>query len=66
MASHVTRLWLSAGPGLDYETEHYHPITVEVTDSAGNTLRQDFNVTVLNVNERPTSLTLEPNNTVSA
>ena len=58
-------VWLSAGPGLDYEEEHYHPITVQVTDSAGNTLQQHFNVTVLDLNENPTNLTLEPNNTVS-
>ncbi|XP_076442794.1 protocadherin-16-like [Babylonia areolata] len=52
------------GPGLNYEEEQVHLITVKVTDSAGNTLKQDFNVTVVNVNERPSGLSLDPDSSV--
>ncbi|KAL8601316.1 hypothetical protein ACOMHN_054610 [Nucella lapillus] len=54
----------AVGPGLDYEAATFHPISVNVKDNAGNTLTTDFNVTVVNVNERPSNLSLQPNSSV--
>ena len=48
---------------LDYETNTNHNITVEVTDSGGNTYNEMFNISVNDINENPTDLSLS-NNTI--
>ena len=46
------------GSQLDYETATSHDITVRVTDSAGNTYDEVMSISVSNVNETPTDLTM--------
>ena len=43
-------------PGLDYETNTSHRITVEAHSSDGSLVRQTFSIAVLNINEAPTLL----------
>ncbi|PLX45987.1 MAG: hypothetical protein C0605_00080, partial [Hyphomicrobiales bacterium] len=43
------------GANLDFESADSHLITVEVTDSAGNTYSEDISIAVNNVNEYATS-----------
>jgi mRNA-degrading endonuclease HigB of HigAB toxin-antitoxin module len=48
----------------DYETKASYSITVTATDNAGATYSKSFNISVLNVNEAPTGITLS-NNTIN-
>ena len=49
------------GSKLNFEDASSHEITVEVTDSAGNTYDENFTIDVGNVNEGPGDLTLTGN-----
>jgi Ca2+-binding RTX toxin-like protein len=46
------------GSLLDYETATSHNVTVRVTDSGGNTYDEVMSISVSNVNETPTDLTM--------
>ncbi|CAL1533864.1 unnamed protein product [Lymnaea stagnalis] len=50
----------SVGPGavLDYETKNWYELTVIVIDSTRNIFEKTFNVSVTNVNERPSAVKL--------
>ena len=52
-------LWLTAGNELDFETESQVNLTLEISDSGGNTTSVPFVVNVNNVNEVPVSLESE-------
>jgi len=43
---------------LDAETAESHVITLQATDSAGNMLQKNYNITVNDLNEAPTAITL--------
>ena len=43
---------------MDFEDAASHQITVEVTDAAGNSYEESFNINLTDVNESPTDLTL--------
>ena len=43
----------------DYETKQYYSITITSSDSAGANLTQDFTITVNNINEPVSSISLE-------
>ena len=49
---------VAAGAGIDFESDASHDITVEVTDSAGNTYSEVVTVTVNDVNEAPTDIVM--------
>ena len=51
-------LKLKPGQALDYEAGASVPLTLTVTDAAGASYSEDFAVTVTNVNEAPTKLSL--------
>ena len=53
------------GSKLDFEAATSHDITVEVTDSAGNTYDETFTVNLTNVNEGPSDLTWSGSNSIS-
>ena len=52
-------LFLAPGVSFDFETETAATITVRVTDSAGAAFEQPLTVTITNVNEAPTAITLD-------
>jgi uncharacterized repeat protein (TIGR01451 family) len=43
-----------ATPTLDYETDQSHTVTVQSTDSQGNTVEEDFTIEVQDINDTPT------------
>ena len=49
---------VAAGASIDFETDQTHDITIETTDSAGNTYSEVVTITVNDVNEAPTDITL--------
>ena len=49
---------VAAGANIDFETDQSHDITVETTDSAGNTYSEVVTLTVKDVNEAPSDITL--------
>jgi hypothetical protein len=49
------------GTLLDYEAADSHEITIQVTDSGGETYRETFTVHINDVNEAPTDLSLSGN-----
>ncbi|MBA5776302.1 cadherin domain-containing protein, partial [Stappia sp. F7233] len=51
-------LRVADGGLLDFETATSHQVTVEVEDSAGNTWQETFTLSVTDVNETPTDITL--------
>lgn len=42
----------------DYETQQSYSITVTAADSLGNSTNQDFTITVVDVNESPSDVSL--------
>ncbi|MDZ4852896.1 MAG: cadherin domain-containing protein [Pirellulaceae bacterium] len=55
-----TQLRVANGSLLDFDTQSSHSIGVRVTDSAGNTYDEVFQILLTNVNEPPTDITLSP------
>ena len=53
-----TEVRVKAGANIDYETATNHDITIEITDSGGNTYSEVVTVNVNNINEAPTDLSL--------
>ena len=53
------------GSKLDFEAATSHDITVEVTDSGGNTYDETFTVNLTNANEGPSDLTWSGSNSVT-
>ncbi|MXN67497.1 tandem-95 repeat protein [Stappia sp. GBMRC 2046] len=51
-------LRVANGGSLDHEAAPSHDVTVEVTDSGGNTRQETFTISVEDLNERPTDITL--------
>ena len=49
---------VAAGAGIDFETDQSHDITIETTDAAGNTYSEVVTLSVNDVNEAPTDITL--------
>ena len=52
------QLKLKAGVSADYETQSTYAVTVTTTDGLGSTFAQSFSVTINDVNEAPTAITL--------
>lgn len=52
---------LKSSAVFDYEDKASYSITIIATDSAGATFSKNFNISVLNVNEAPTGITLSAN-----
>jgi Ca2+-binding RTX toxin-like protein len=52
------QLKLKSGITLDHESEPSVTVSVTATDSAGHTITENFTITVANVNETPTALSL--------
>ncbi|MEP2023950.1 Ig-like domain-containing protein, partial [Reichenbachiella sp.] len=50
---------LKANEVFDFETEDTYSITARVTDGAGGTFEEDFEIIVIDVNEAPTALALD-------
>ena len=59
--SNTGEITVADGSKLNFEDASSHEITVEVTDSAGNTYEESFTIDVGNVNEGPSDLTLTGN-----
>ncbi len=57
----ITGSTLTVNSSLDFETKNSYAIRVRTTDQGGLTFEQTFTITVTNVNETPTALTLTPN-----
>ncbi len=55
-----SELKLKSGASLDYEAQDSHDVTVEVTDSAGNTYSEVITINVADANEAPVDFVLEP------
>ena len=49
---------VKAGATIDYETATSHDLRVQVTDSGGNSYAEDVTVTVNDLNEAPTDITV--------
>ena len=49
---------VAAGANIDFETDQSHDITIETTDAGGNTYSEVVTITVNDVNEAPTDITL--------
>ncbi|WP_188885262.1 cadherin domain-containing protein, partial [Amphritea balenae] len=49
---------VKAGADIDFESAESHNVTVQVEDSAGNTYDEAFDLSVNNLNEGPTDITL--------
>ena len=49
---------VAAGANIDFETDQTHDITVQATDSGGNTYSEVITLTVNDVNEAPSDITL--------
>ena len=49
---------VAPGANIDFETDPTHDITVETTDAAGNTYSEVVTLTVNNVNEAPTDISV--------
>ena len=47
---------VKAGANIDFETAKTHDITIEATDSGGNTYAETLNINVNNINEGPTDI----------
>ena len=52
------QLKLKAGVSANYETKSTYAVTVTTTDGSGSTFAQSFNVTVNDVNDAPTAISL--------
>ncbi len=59
-----TQLRVANGSLLDFESDTSHNVTVEVTDSTGNTYSEVFAIQITNENDAPTDISLS-NNSVS-
>ena len=55
------RILVKSGANIDYESAATHEIEVAVNDSGGNSFSKTVNITVADVNEAPTAITLTPN-----
>lgn len=53
---------LKVSQSLDYEAKSAHTVSIRATDSAGSTFDKDITVSVTNVDEPPTSATININN----
>ena len=49
---------VAAGASIDFETDQSHDITIETTDAAGNTYSEVVTISVNDLNEIPTDITL--------
>ena len=49
---------VAAVPAIDFETDQSHDITIETTDGAGNTYSEVVTISVNDLNEDPTDITL--------
>ena len=49
---------VAAGAAIDFETDQSHDITIETTDGAGNTYSEVVTISVNDLNEDPTDITL--------
>ena len=56
---------VKAGADLDYEAAQSHDLTIEVTDSGGNTYSEVVTVSVNDLNEAPTDLVADANSGIS-
>ena len=52
------QLKLKDGVSADFETKSTYAVTVTTTDGSGSTYAQSFSITITDVNEAPTSITL--------
>ncbi|WP_432471941.1 VCBS domain-containing protein [Amphritea sp. HPY] len=52
------QIQVKAGANIDFESAELHNVSVEVTDSAGNTYFENFDLSINNLNEGPTDITL--------
>jgi gliding motility-associated-like protein len=51
---------LKAAEAFDFETKSSYTIRIQTTDAAGLSFQKEFTLTIVNVNEAPTAITLKP------